>query len=102
MEVYSSVFGEKAKIEVIHAGLECAVIGSKYENIDMISFGPTIRNPHSPDESMHITIDKENMGFHGSAAGIFHRKKRKRKKAARLRRMERLARKAKAGTRTEK
>jgi dipeptidase D len=54
MEVYSSVFDEKAKIEVIHAGLECAVIGSKYENIDMISFGPTIKNPHSPDECLHI------------------------------------------------
>jgi aminoacyl-histidine dipeptidase len=54
MEVYSSVFDEKAKIEIIHAGLECAVIGSKFENMDMISFGPTIRNPHSPDECLHI------------------------------------------------
>ncbi|WMW25311.1 aminoacyl-histidine dipeptidase [Methanolobus sediminis] len=54
MEIYSSVFTKKAKIEVIHAGLECAVIGSKFENIDMISFGPTIKNPHSPDECLHI------------------------------------------------
>ncbi|WMW23124.1 aminoacyl-histidine dipeptidase [Methanolobus mangrovi] len=54
MDVYSSVFGEHARIEAIHAGLECAVIGSKYEGMDMISFGPTIKNPHSPDERMYI------------------------------------------------
>lgn len=38
----------------IHAGLECAIIGSVYENLDMISFGPTIRYPHSPDEKVNI------------------------------------------------
>ncbi|WP_342305185.1 aminoacyl-histidine dipeptidase [Methanolobus sp. ZRKC5] len=53
-EVYFSVFGEYARIEVIHAGLECAVIGSKYKDMDMISFGPTIKNPHSPDERLYI------------------------------------------------
>ncbi len=53
-EIYSDVFGQNPEIEVIHAGLECAVIGSKYDGMDMISFGPTIKNPHSPDERLHI------------------------------------------------
>ncbi len=53
-DIYFSVFGEYARIEAIHAGLECAVIGSKYKEMDMISFGPTIKNPHSPDERLYI------------------------------------------------
>ena len=79
MEVYSSVFGEKAKIEVIHAGLECAVIGSKYENIDMISFGPTIRNPHSPDESMHIPSIRKIWDFMVVLLESFTEKEEKKK-----------------------
>ena len=43
------------RIEVIHAGLECGVIGDKYEGRDMISFGPTIVNAHSPDEAVSIS-----------------------------------------------
>ncbi|SFM33102.1 aminoacyl-histidine dipeptidase [Methanolobus profundi] len=62
-DVYSSVFAEYAKIEVIHAGLECAVIGSKYDDMDMISFGPTIKNPHSPDERLHIPSVKKVWDF---------------------------------------
>jgi dipeptidase D len=53
-EVYESIFGEKPEVEVIHAGLECAIIGSKFAGLDMISFGPTIKNPHSPDERLYI------------------------------------------------
>ncbi|WP_298683165.1 aminoacyl-histidine dipeptidase [uncultured Methanomethylovorans sp.] len=53
-EAYSSVCCEDPRIEVIHAGLECAVIGSKFVGLDMISFGPTIKNPHSPDERLYI------------------------------------------------
>ena len=79
MEVYSSVFGEKAKIEVIHAGLECAVIGSKYETIDMISFGPTIRNPHSPDESMHIPSIRKIWDFMVVLLESFTEKEEKKK-----------------------
>ena len=52
--VYRDTFGEEASIEVIHAGLECAVIGSKFHEMDMISFGPTIKNPHSPAERLHV------------------------------------------------
>lgn len=53
-DVYESIFGEKPEVEVIHAGLECAIIGSKFVGLDMISFGPTIKNPHSPDERLYI------------------------------------------------
>lgn len=54
IKVYTEVFDKKPVVKVIHAGLECAVIGSKFEEIDMISFGPTIENPHSPDERLYI------------------------------------------------
>ena len=59
VEVYEARFGEKPVVEAIHAGLECGIIGAKYEGMDMISFGPTIENPHSPDERIDIeTIGK--------------------------------------------
>jgi dipeptidase D len=45
-------------VKVIHAGLECGILGSKYPHWDMISFGPTIRNPHSPDEMVNIETVK--------------------------------------------
>ncbi len=45
---YSGTFGKEPEIKVVHAGLECGVIGSKCECIEMISFGPTIKDPHSP------------------------------------------------------
>jgi dipeptidase D len=54
LEVYEKRFGKKPAVEAIHAGLECGIIGSKYEGMDMISFGPTIKNPHSPDEKIEI------------------------------------------------
>ena len=53
-DIYSGIFGKAPEVKVIHAGLECAVIGSKFPGMDMISFGPTIRNPHSPDEKLYI------------------------------------------------
>ena len=53
-DVYNARFGKVPEVKVIHAGLECGILGSKYPNWDMISFGPTIRNPHSPDEMVHI------------------------------------------------
>lgn len=52
--VYQSCFQVKPKVEIIHAGLECAIIGSKYPGMDMISFGPTMENPHSPDERLYL------------------------------------------------
>jgi len=54
-EVYTNTFGKDPVIEAIHAGLECGVIGSIYEGMDMISFGPDIQDCHSPDEKLKIS-----------------------------------------------
>ena len=51
---YEALYGKKPLVTAIHAGLECGIIGSKYPNLDMISFGPTICYPHSPDEKVEI------------------------------------------------
>lgn len=51
---YSKVFGKSPKVKVVHAGLECGIIGNTYPQLDMVSFGPTIKHPHSPDEKVHI------------------------------------------------
>jgi dipeptidase D len=53
-EVHKAKFGEMPEVKVIHAGLECGIIGGVYPELDMISFGPTIRHPHSPDEKVNI------------------------------------------------
>lgn len=53
-EGYKTLFNKEAKIMAIHAGLECGVLGGTYKNWDMISFGPTIEHPHSPDERVNI------------------------------------------------
>ncbi len=58
-EVYNNKFGKIPDVKVIHAGLECGILGATYTNWDMISFGPTIRFPHSPDEKVKIeTVQK--------------------------------------------
>ncbi|MDR1005403.1 MAG: aminoacyl-histidine dipeptidase [Bacteroidales bacterium] len=57
-ESYERLFGRKPVVRAIHAGLECGLIGEKYENMDMISYGPTLRGVHSPDERLEIaTVD---------------------------------------------
>lgn len=53
-QVYHSKYGRIPEIKAIHAGLECGILGGTYPNWDMISFGPTIRFPHSPDEKVNI------------------------------------------------
>jgi len=53
-ELYERMFNKKPIVEVIHAGLECGIIGDKYPGMDMISIGPTIKYPHSPDEKIHV------------------------------------------------
>ena len=53
-KVYNDRFGKEPKVMVIHAGLECGILGAKYPNWDMISFGPTLVHPHSPDEALLI------------------------------------------------
>ena len=58
-EVYTQVFGQQAGVQSVHAGLECAIIGDKYPGMDMISFGPDLRDPHSPNEGLYIpSLDK--------------------------------------------
>ncbi|MRT93735.1 aminoacyl-histidine dipeptidase [Ancylomarina sp. 16SWW S1-10-2] len=57
--VYNKMYGKIPKVMAIHAGLECGLLGSNYPHWDMISFGPTIRFPHSPDEKVKIdTVTK--------------------------------------------
>ena len=58
-KVYEDKFGKTPKVMIIHAGLECGILGTHYPKMDMISFGPTIRYPHSPDEKVNIaTVQK--------------------------------------------
>jgi dipeptidase D len=52
--VYKKMYGKTPEIKAIHAGLECGLLGGVYPGLDMISFGPTIRFPHSPDEKVNI------------------------------------------------
>ncbi|MDR2129839.1 MAG: aminoacyl-histidine dipeptidase [Odoribacteraceae bacterium] len=52
--VYEKLYGKTPAIMAIHAGLECGILGSVYPGWDMISFGPTICSPHSPDEKVNI------------------------------------------------
>jgi dipeptidase D len=52
--VHKDRLGREPHLMAIHAGLECGVIGEKYPGMDMISFGPTIEGPHSPDERVNI------------------------------------------------
>lgn len=53
-ESYKRLFGHEPLIRSIHAGLECGLFLEKYPSLDMVSFGPTIRNAHSPDERINI------------------------------------------------
>jgi len=52
--IWAELFGAECEVELTHAGLECGAIGERFPNLDMISFGPTILQPHSPDERMYI------------------------------------------------
>lgn len=53
-ETYEQLFGQKAKVRAIHAGLECGLFSEKYPQMDMVSVGPTMRGVHSPDERLEI------------------------------------------------
>lgn len=63
VEVYRDLFKEEAKVQVVHAGLECSLIGEVYPNMDLVSFGPTLRSPHTPDERCHIPSVETFWGF---------------------------------------
>lgn len=62
-DIYKKMFGISPDVKAIHAGLECAIIGGVYPNLDMISFGPTIKFPHSPDEKVNIPSVKKFYDF---------------------------------------
>jgi dipeptidase D len=58
-KVFKDMYNKEPVVEAIHAGLECGIIGEKYPGMEMISIGPTVKAPHSPDERVHIsTVDK--------------------------------------------
>ncbi len=52
--VFAERFGEASSVQVIHAGLECGIIGATYPGMDMVSFGPTIRGAHAPGEGVEV------------------------------------------------
>ena len=54
VDVYKKMYGREPIVRAIHAGLECGLIGEKYPSMDMISYGPTLRGVHSPDERIEI------------------------------------------------
>ncbi|UCH71483.1 MAG: aminoacyl-histidine dipeptidase [Thermoplasmatales archaeon] len=57
--LFKEMYNKEPVVEAIHAGLECGIIGEKLPGMDMISIGPTIKYPHSPEEQVHIsTVDK--------------------------------------------
>lgn len=56
---HTELMGEPAQVKVIHAGLECGIIGAKYPQLDMISFGPLIRGAHSPEERVELQSVEE-------------------------------------------
>ena len=54
VKIYKELFQEDAVVQVVHAGLECSLIGEVYPKMDLVSFGPTLRSPHTPDERCNI------------------------------------------------
>ncbi|BAV95377.1 aminoacyl-histidine dipeptidase [Ichthyobacterium seriolicida] len=57
--IYYERYDKHPKVSCTHGGLECGILGETYPDIDMISFGPTIKNPHSPDEKVNIkSVDR--------------------------------------------
>lgn len=61
--LYQELNGEKANVAACHAGLECGILGQNYPGMDMISFGPTIKGAHSPDERASISSAKKYWKF---------------------------------------
>jgi len=61
--LYEKMNGEKAHVAACHAGLECGILGQNYPKMDMISFGPTIKGAHSPDERASITSAQKYWSF---------------------------------------
>ncbi|REC46771.1 aminoacyl-histidine dipeptidase [Chryseobacterium pennipullorum] len=62
-KIYTEKFGEKPHVVACHAGLECGIIGANYPEMEMVSFGPTIRGAHSPDERANIPSAQKFWSF---------------------------------------
>ena len=62
-KIYEKDFGAKPHVVACHAGLECGIIGANYPEMEMVSFGPTIRGAHSPDEKANIPSVQKFWGF---------------------------------------
>lgn len=62
-KIYEEKFNEKPAVVACHAGLECGIIGANYPEMDMVSFGPTIKGAHSPDERANIPSTQKFWGF---------------------------------------
>ena len=62
-KIYENRFGDKPQVVACHAGLECGIIGANYPDMEMVSFGPTIRGAHSPDERANIPSVQKFWGF---------------------------------------
>lgn len=62
-KIYEKSFGDKPQVVACHAGLECGIIGANYPDMEMVSFGPTIRGAHSPDERANIPSVQKFWGF---------------------------------------
>jgi dipeptidase D len=58
-ETYQQLYGKEPEVKAVHAGLECGIIGEKYPGMDMVSFGPTMKDVHSPVERLYVdTVPK--------------------------------------------
>ncbi len=62
-DTYMKMFGKPMNILATHGGLECALLGAKYPHWEMVSIGPTVRFPHSPDEKVHIPSVQKTWDF---------------------------------------
>lgn len=62
-KIYTEKFGEKPHVVACHAGLECGIIGANYPEMEMVSYGPTIRGAHSPDEKANISSTQKFWSF---------------------------------------
>lgn len=62
-KIYTEKFAEKPHVVACHAGLECGIIGANYPEMEMVSYGPTIRGAHSPDEKANISSTQKFWAF---------------------------------------
>ena len=62
-KTYEALYGKKPAVKVMHAGLECGIIQESYPKMDMISIGPTLQYPHSPDERISIPSVEKTWDF---------------------------------------